>query len=229
MSLEPAEPRTIATAIAAFSVVTIGVLSGLYLVNRAPTTVSLDDGGTAEVCPTRFWIEWDGGTPEGELRCLWTTALVSDQSLGSVPESDGGVRVLPSPLEAYGACSDAGPQYAYARVCMAMQADGGPSNEDPLPAMPNGILALETAQMQEPYDGGPMFIAVLEGEAEWPCACSRGVDCEWRPWYSGGTWLEAPLNMTLSEGQWRGSGCFRKACSELSSEFSSWPAQCPTE
>ncbi len=197
---EPASKRTIATVSAALITITMGVAAGIYVVNREPDTED----------PRRFSVDWpDGSVPTGDVRCVWTTALVS-----------------PEMLATYGARSDAGPQYAYAYLCEPMQADGGPSDEDELPPLP-GIEAMEFDQLEEPFDGGhPRLTAILQGAPGWPCACSTGSDCEWKPWYSGGQWLEAPTGITLSQGQWRGEGCHGKSCVELGGT-SSWPTECP--
>jgi hypothetical protein len=199
--MTPAPKQTLLVASAAIAAITAGVYYGTRTVEREPNTED----------PRRFSVPWpDGGEPTGDVRCTWTTALVS-----------------PSMLAIYGARSDAGSQYAYARICEAMPTDGGPSDEDEI-VMYEGLEALEFEQMEEPWDGGgPALTAILQGQPGWPCACSTGSDCEWMPWYSGGEWLEAPVGITLS-GQWRGAGCFQKSCVELAG-VSSWPSGCPTQ
>jgi len=226
--MEPADRKTLIVASAAFITITSGVLFGIIAVNREPATRDWLDAGLGMEDPRRFTIDWsDGGPPEGNVQCVWTTAVVSDQPMqGTAP--DGATLELPSALQAYGARWDAGPQYAYARVCDLMPGDGGPSDEDEMPTLEPGIAAMEFAQMKETYDGGPRMRAILQGEPGWPCACRAGDDCEWSPWYAGGEWMQAPLNMTLTEGQWRGADCFPKTCNEAAG-YSSWPEACPTQ
>ena len=200
--MTPADPKTLAAAIGALILITTGVATGIYFVKR--------DAGEN---PRHFTVEWtDAGVPEGDVRCVWTTALVG-----------------PEMLAIYGARTDAGSQYAYARICMEVLDDGGVDQEAMAELMP-GVEAMEFEQMKETYDGGPRFTAILQGEEGWPCACSRGIGgCEWMPWYSGGQWLEAPNGMTFTAGKWRGDDCFPKACNELSGTTTSWPPECPTQ
>ena len=204
--MTPAEKATIAAASLALIAITGAVATGVFQVERSPDTED----------PRRFTVQWpDGGTPDGgDVRCVWTTALVA-----------------PEVLAIYGGKSDAGSQYAYAYICAERLPDGGPSDEDPLPELPGGVEAMEFDQMEEPYDGGPRFVAILQGQTGWPCACSKGGEssnCEFRPWWGGGNWYPAPVGMTFGAGAWRGSDCFPKSCVEFAGT-SSWPMECPTE
>jgi hypothetical protein len=214
----PAEPKTLIIASAVLVTISAGVYFGTRTVERTPDTEN----------PRAFVVQWqDGGPAAPDVRCVWTTALVSDQPL---PLPDGGF--LPSPLAAYGARTDAGPQYAYARVCGEMPEDGGPSEEEGMPDLPPGMEALEFDQLEEPYDGGPQLRVILQGEPGWPCACARYPDvgdCErqalnFETWEF--EWAAAVHGMTFGAGQWRGDDCFPKACNELSGTTSSWPAEC---
>ncbi len=68
------------------------------------------------------------------------------------------------------------------------------------------------------------------GEADgFDCACSIGTDCESlrRELDGDSAWAPAPKGITLAKDQWRGVGCFRKACVELwRDDVSSWPPEC---
>jgi hypothetical protein len=234
--MTPATKQALAIGITAFTAITVGVLYGTRTVERTPDTGN----------PRRFVVQWpDGGAPEGRILCVATTALVSDQAINAGPYqgqpipnggyvNDGGNLILPSALATYGARTDAGPQYVYVtQLCNVVPEDGGPSEDEPLPALPPGMVALEFAQYQWEYDGGPQLSAVLTGEPEWPCACARvdiDAGCEWETmdWVTWEPkWEAAPLATTLTT--FRGPGCYGKSCNELDVEgaLTSWPtAEC---
>lgn len=219
--MSPAEPKTLIVASGVLVAITVGVVYGVRQVERTPDTDNA----------RQFVVRWeDGGPQASDVRCVWTTALISDQP---ILLSDGGS--LPSPLGIYGARVDAGPQYVYAKVCAEMPEDGGPSEETPMPDLPPGMDAMEYDQLEDVYDGGAQLTVILQGEPGWPCSCARYPDkgnCEratldFMTWET--VWVSAPHGMTFGAGQWRGSDCYPKACNELSGTTSSWPAECGTQ
>lgn len=146
---------------------------------------------------TRVEVAFQGPVPPG-TRCIWTTGQATPESLTLF-----GLRV------------DAG-LYVQTRMCAA-------PSEEPEPNLPGSMLAIEDSQWETSYDGGPQFLAVLQGEPEFPCVCSTGSNCE--ELQTDGGWAPARAGMTHQPGKWRGAGCFRKACIEVSG-VSSWPSEC---
>lgn len=150
----------------------------------------------------RMAIHWqaDGGDvpPDGTIVCVLQTGVG-----------------LASALPVFGLDAGAGAPYGYAlcRAC-AVQLDAGILD----PTLPSGISPLEVTQEEVDFDGGAQFWCVLQGEPEWPCACSTGPGCLG---IDGGA---APTGVTLAAGAWSGS-CFPKACIELSG-FPSTPSEC---
>jgi hypothetical protein len=145
----------------------------------------------------------DGGTLPPDALCIWTTGKSSAEA-----------RAL------FGCDSSGGEQYVQTRI-YAPETDGGAVSD-----LPSGMVANPDTQYMEPCDGGPVFFAAMQGEEAFPCACSTGMDCE--ELAPDGGWVTARANMTHESGRWRGEGCFRKACAELSElNSSSWPAECP--
>lgn len=130
-----------------------------------------------------------------DAKCLTATVLAS-----------------PAALEKEGLKGER-PRYAVLTVC---------GDE---PRLPDGVRALDVTTTRAAYASGPAYKLVLQGEAEFPCACSTGADCEMRA--PDGGWMPAWTGNTLSAGQWRGDGCFRKACVEGLGWASSWPPECP--
>lgn len=159
----------------------------------------------------RTSVAWQKA-PTGDVRCIWTSALASEESLNLFGlATDGG-----------------GARYVHVRQC-AEVGDGGEA-----PSLPPGMQTIEDSQEEVAYDGGPQTLAVLQGEAEAPCACSPGLDsgCEMRG--VDGGWMPARFagadggwrawNNTLPAGEWRG-GCFPKVCIEAA-DVTSWSSEC---
>jgi hypothetical protein len=189
-------------ALAAGAVAFIGIVYGIAVGTR---TVEVEPKGR------RARVEWPDGEAPSQGKCVWTTGLASPEALNQFR--------LPH---------DGGPQYVQTRLCFpAPDEDGGAS----IVGLPEGMLAIQESQTEEPFDGGPQFLAVLAGEAEMPCACRVTAGCEWNVTPDAG-WKAAPPNTTLAAGHWReatAGDCFRKACVELTRGASSWPPECPTE
>lgn len=67
-------------------------------------------------------------------------------------------------------------------------------------------------------------VASLPASSATECACSSGVDCDWREMPSA-PWSSAPRGRTLLPDMWRGDGCRIKPCIE-SKPGESMPAEC---
>lgn len=149
----------------------------------------------------RMAIHWqtDGGDtpPSGTIVCIQQTGVG-----------------LAAALPLFGLDAGAGLNgYAICRAC-APQLD----DTTPVPSLPAGISALKATQDEVDFDGGPQFWCALQGEPEFPCACSTGPGCLG---VDGGA---AQTGITLAAGAWSGA-CMTKACTELAG-FSSWPTEC---
>ena len=191
----PARNAIIAGSSAAF----IAIVVGVYVGTRTSET---------NEARTRVTVGWgDAGVPS-DVECLWTTGLAGVDA-----------------LQLFDLAHDGGPSYVYCRVCASPTPEPEDGGELPPPELPPGMLAFETGQVEEAYDGGPQLLCVLYGEPEWPAACSPGRDAGCESQLRDGGWADAPLGRTLPEGTWRG-GCIGKAPVELYG-VSSWPPQCP--
>lgn len=122
-----------------------------------------------------------------------------------------------SALNVFGLDAGAGVPYAYA-LCRACAVQLSASTL--APSLPAGISPLEVTQEEVAFDGGAQFWCVLQGEPEWPCACSTGSNCH------GPDGGDAPTGVTLAAGAWDGGGCYPAACVELAG-YPSFPADCP--
>lgn len=189
------------------------VLAGLALhtiipqsSDGTPLLVTGPDGGyqcAAYIGHIR--IPWDGGTPDGSV-CAELDGLSS-------PEARATFCLLPD---------GNGQQYARIRMGVVLPEDAGTPA-----ALPEGMAAKEGSEVI--LDGGPceyqLEAWLPSSTAAFPCACSSGSNCEER--LLDGGWAPARLGMTHGEGQWRGSGCIRRACVTYSTgSDQGWPAAC---
>jgi hypothetical protein len=186
------DPKLIAAGAAAFTAIVGGLVFGLYWAGEPPEPSA------------RVTLGWEGtpGEPRAK-RCIETVGLASQQALDLFRlASDGGMT-------------------AYVYTVLAVDADQVADAGEMVP-LPEGMLAMEVQQREvDCPDAGWRFLAVLQGEPEWPCACSQGADCERLFGFPGmETWQPAPRGLTMDPGRWRGTdgglgGCVPKTCIEF--------------
>lgn len=170
----------------------LAIVGGIYMNTR-----QVEPGGA------RYGtVAWDGPVP-ADVMCLRTTGLAAEAAL-ALFKLDAG---------------QPGPQYVYVRICASPVADAGDDDDVQLPP---GMVAFDSFQVEEDYDGGPQMRASLD---DFPCACSEGAHTDCEASLEDGGWAQAQVGVTLLEDKWRGS-CRRKACVELAG-VSSWPGGCP--
>lgn len=191
------EPKLLAAGAAAFIAIVGGLVYGLY-------------GGEGELPARRIELGWEGATEPAHKRCIETVGLASDEA-----------------MDLFRLQRDAGlTNYVYTVLVVDADAVADAGEEV---ALPPGMLAMESVQQEVPCnpDAGHRFMAVLQGEPEWSCACSLGEGCEYRRrTLAGYSWAPAPKDMTFQPEQFRGDGgCFPKTCVEFSGT-SSMPEVC---
>lgn len=134
------EPKLLAAGAAVFLAIVGGLLLGRY-----------PEG--AQAPGRRVELGWEGLTEPAQKRCIETVGLASDEA-----------------LELFRLERDAGlSSYVYTVLMVDAEdvADAGTAAE-----LPSGMLAMQGSQAEIgcPEDAGYRFLAVLQGEPEWPCA-----------------------------------------------------------
>jgi hypothetical protein len=143
-------------------------------------------------------------SPDPAAQFIWSEALAS-----------------PEMLAFFGLDASQGARYVLVKLYSV------PADPAAVPQLPQGSWPLPDIDDTEPYTGGPILQAWVQGspDAPWKAACSSGSACFITD--DAGAQVDAPVGVTLQPGTWSGSGCIGKPRKEFAG-ISSWAEGAPT-